>query len=228
VPGGVALKCSVDCTGRRTEGVADLPAAVRLDAGAYFAACAYLEEVSVHAFARLASELEAHGAPAHLVAAARRAEREEVRHTEMTGALARHHKHEPEHPKRPTFSARSLFEIARENAIEGCVRETFGAALAVLRAREATVPETRDVLETIARDECGHAELSWEIAAWILPRLHDDERRDVRQSTRDAMDAMAFSDERLSDDARRICSVPSASQQRRLAALLESELLIRS
>lgn len=54
----VAPSCYVDCTGRRTVDIADLPPRDGLGAGAYFAECAYLEETSIHAFARLAIELE--------------------------------------------------------------------------------------------------------------------------------------------------------------------------
>ncbi|HEU5059402.1 MAG TPA: hypothetical protein VFU21_22870, partial [Kofleriaceae bacterium] len=56
---------------------------------AHLARCAELEEVSVHAFLRLARELGELGAPPALVAAARAAAADEVRHAALMGGLAR-------------------------------------------------------------------------------------------------------------------------------------------
>lgn len=51
--------------------------------GQLLAQLAYLEAASVHAFRLLARELEAHRAPAHLRAKARRAARDEVQHARV-------------------------------------------------------------------------------------------------------------------------------------------------
>ena len=56
-------------------------------------------------------------------------------------------------PRRPV-------EIARENAEEGCVRETFGALLAAHQAAYACDPEVREVMTRIAGDELRHAALA--------------------------------------------------------------------
>ena len=70
-PSMVTVTCTVQCTGRLTEGYC-APGGVRGDAER-LAAMAYLEAVSVHAFERLERELAAHGAPANLRRDARRA-----------------------------------------------------------------------------------------------------------------------------------------------------------
>ena len=54
----------------------------------YLSNAARLEAASVHAFHRLARELQLHGAPRSLVQSARRAARDEVRHTKVTIRLA--------------------------------------------------------------------------------------------------------------------------------------------
>jgi hypothetical protein len=81
---------SVDCTGRRPAGLRRAaPAAARDALGAYLASMAHLEAASIEAFERLARELETHRAPASLVAAARRAARDETRHARAATRLAR-------------------------------------------------------------------------------------------------------------------------------------------
>lgn len=219
----VSITCSVDCTGRRTEGAEELAQREGLSTGDYLAACAHLEAVSVQAFERLAAELAAHGAPASLVGAATEAAREEVRHTEVTAALARRFGSDVKSPSAPPRTApRSLFDVALENAVEGCVRETYGAALALVRAKRAADPDVRRALADIAREECGHADLSWQIAAWADAHLGADEREQIASAVRAAVAALSFSDERLSADARRSCGVPPAAEQARLASLVDA------
>lgn len=67
--------------------------------------------------------------------------------------------------------SRSLFHIARENAVEGCVRETYGAVVGMWKAGHVAGPGIARLLQRIARDEINHATLSWDIADWLAPRL---------------------------------------------------------
>jgi hypothetical protein len=62
---------------------------------------------------------------------------------------------------------RAVEEIARENAVEGCVRETVAALVACRQAREASDPHIRRAMRGIARDEVRHASLSWSVHDWI-------------------------------------------------------------
>lgn len=71
----------------------------------------------------------------------------------------------------------SLFEIARDNAEEGCVRETYGALVAHLQASRAEDGEVRAAMSVIAEEETEHAALSWDLAAWLEAQLTDAERR---------------------------------------------------
>jgi len=78
------------------------------------------------------------------------------------------------HPVRP------LFAMALENAVEGCIRETYGALAAHRQAFAAADREIAVAMAEIAEDESRHAALSWEIAAWIEPLLRADEREELR------------------------------------------------
>src|SRR2546423_3119128 len=135
ISGSVELTClPAICEGRLTDGI-DRPAMQGAGSiGNYFAACCHLEAASVHAFARLREELAAHQAPSDLLDAAKRAERDEVRHVALTLELALRFGVEPERPAPPSGRARTLFDVACENAVEGCVRETYGAVVALVRA----------------------------------------------------------------------------------------------
>jgi len=194
-PATLTVTCVVNCTGRLTEGYC-APAGMRSE-GERLAAMAYLEAVSVRAFERLEWELEVHRAPAELLRAARRARRDEVRHTAMTTRLARRHGASPRLPEAPApASARTLFEVALENAVEGCVRETYGAVQGLVEAQTSRDVTLRRAMQSIAADECRHAELAWAVHAWAMPRLTDDERRAVELAMKDAVAEIAARDPR--------------------------------
>lgn len=150
--------------GRRFEGLAlesrgDEP-------GAQLAAMAELEAASVPAFERLARELAHWNAPAELVRRARLAMGDEIRHARVMTALAREYGYEPRAIEVPELPIRDLDAIAHENAIEGCVREAYGALVATYQAERAR-PELREAFRAIAVDERRHVELAEDVHAWI-------------------------------------------------------------
>ncbi|MDQ3370499.1 MAG: ferritin-like domain-containing protein, partial [Myxococcota bacterium] len=67
----------------------------------------------------------------------------------------------------PALPCRSLAAIAHENAIEGCVREAYGALVATYQAERAA-PALRAVFRRIAADERRHAALAEDVHAWIM------------------------------------------------------------
>jgi len=71
----------------------------------------------------------------------------------------------------PTPRVRPLADVAVENAAEGCVRETYGAAVCWWQAERARDPGIARAMARIAREETSHAHLSWALAAWAEPRL---------------------------------------------------------
>jgi hypothetical protein len=152
-------------------GCIPVPAEVGPLLGRYLAEAAELEAASVPAFGRLARDLVAHGAPAHLVRAARAARADEARHWRRTRAVAlRHGGHPVRRALDPTRFA-SLEEVAVDNVVEGCVRETFGALVAAHQAATAGDPEIRALMAGICEDELGHAALAWQIDAWATAAL---------------------------------------------------------
>jgi len=183
--GGGHVNCSYCLfTGRRPEGLSgdatDGPDAV----ARFLARAAYLEAASVDAFVRLGRELKTHGAPRSLRAAARRAARDEVRHARVTQRLAERAGARVPAVRLQARGDRSLEAMAVENAVEGCVRETLGAAVAMIQAERAGDRDVRGAMKRIARDETRHAQLSWTVARWLDTKLNAAARVRVRQ-TRD-------------------------------------------
>jgi len=191
--GATIAECQITalCTGRKLEGLAVPTAGSSL--GARLARMAWLEAASVRAFEQLARELRHHGAPAALVRRAEKAARDEARHARIMARLAkRNGARVPAAPvARPCV--RDLESIARENAVEACVGETFGAAQAALWARRDDA--LGRAMRSIAPDELEHAALGWDVAAWAEARLSTDARarvhaaraaaaRELLQSTR--------------------------------------------
>lgn len=230
--GSVAVKQTVRlkdgdpgcAVGRRPEGLA--PGGYDDGSlGGWLAEVAHLEAASIAAFARLSRELAAHGAPGRLVRAADSGRSDEVRHAAMMGELARRHGASVREPVTGDLPVRSLFEIALENAVEGCVRETFGALVATFQARRASDARIRCMMHVIAADETKHAELSWDVAAWIEPRLSDDERAEIARAKAAAVAELAAAlAAPLAVDVQDRAGMPSPAEARRMIGELEGAL----
>jgi hypothetical protein len=91
---------------------------------------------------------------------------------------------EPRRPRVRSTPVRTLVEVARENAGEGCVRETFGAMTAAFQARHARDAKLRTLMASIAHDEAGHARLAWEIDVWARSALSRAEAYQVDDARR--------------------------------------------
>jgi len=200
-------------TGRRPEGLrpAAAPQCAASRLGAYFSAAAQLEAASVIAFERLARELERHGAPAELVDDARRSALDEIRHTRSMAALSARFGGVARPPSIEPAHERPRFAMALENAVEGCVRETYGALVAHHQALAAHDPEVRAALTVIAEDESRHAELSWRIARWLEPTLGEGEQAALHAARAAALaELVATRDPGLSASELRTLGMPSA------------------
>lgn len=183
-PGSIAChvnRCGGTTCGRLTDGVQAASDGMSGNVVTrYFEAAAQLEAASVLAFRRLARELSAHDAPASLVERAIASARDEVRHARIVGRLAKTHGGRRLPVARVELPLRSLDEVAIENAVEGCVRETFGALIASWQALSAGAPRVRGAMRMLAVDEQRHAELAWAVARWAEPRLDAAARRRLR------------------------------------------------
>jgi hypothetical protein len=123
------------------------------------------------AFQRLAVDLERHGAPTDLIERARAAAEDEVDHAARMGALAATYSVAVPSVDVAPHQDRSLYDVALENAVEGCVRETYGVVDALYRSKQAPTAEIRALFQRIAEDETRHSALSWDIAVWANQRL---------------------------------------------------------
>jgi predicted metal-dependent hydrolase len=181
---------------------------------------AHLEAASVHAFLRLREELTSIQAPRALVRRAERAARDEVRHARVTARLARRRGAEPapvviERVEREG-APRSLADLALENAVEGCVRESFGALVAMRQASQARDPQVARAMARIARDETEHAALAWAIARWVAPRLDGVARSKVRRAVRSALASLRCATARIPADVAGELGLPTGAEGRGL------------
>lgn len=155
--------------GRRLEGLPAPKVVFTTALGRYFARSAYHQAASALAFDRLRRELEAYGAPERLLERCETARARELMHSALFAELAERFDTEVTMPSPARLPVRPLVDVAIDNAIEGVVRSTFGAAVARFRATHAEDAEIRSVMAIIAEDEQVHAELAYDVANW----LHD-------------------------------------------------------
>jgi len=186
------LGASMIACGRRPVGLlSDGRAATDSRVADYFAACVHLEGAAVHAFETMTLELLHHGAPRALVDAAQQSAAEERHHTALASVLCQRAQAPEPTPRLDDVVMRDLLAMARENVIEGCVRETFGALLAHYQAQHAQDPKVADAMRTIAQDETRHAALAWELERWIEPQLTVAERKHLDTIKRSAVAQLA-------------------------------------
>jgi hypothetical protein len=163
----------IDCAyGRRPAGLRSEGRAIASRAlGRLFAEAAHLEAASVPAFERLAVALAHHGAPAPLRERAVAAAADERRHAALMTALAAEFGGTPATPEIDPIAPPTLLELARDNAVQGCVGETWAALIARHQADTAELPQIREAMRGLATDETEHAELAWAIDAWLHTKL---------------------------------------------------------
>lgn len=186
--GTTELQCRArPCLGRRPAGLAEPARPAGADAlGAYFAEAAHLEAASVPAFLRLREELVAHAAPRRLVEAAARAARDEARHARCMRGFAERRGVRPWAVRIEPQPPRPLEELAAENAVEGCVRELYGAVVSLWQAHAAGDLRLRATMRAISLDELRHSQLALDVAAWAGPQLSQAARRRVAETRRAA------------------------------------------
>lgn len=223
-PGMVECSVTRDCSGRRPAGFTIADAAEH-SLGQHLARMALLEGASVCAFRALGADLRRLGAPGRLVRAAHRSKRDEARHFRMTSALARAHGAQVREPNVTPIGGRSLEQVALENAVEGCARETFGALLAHVQAARAKDPNVRAVMRRVARDETAHAELSWAVHRWALTKLERSAKARVVAALFDAARAIAEAPQKQADPSLAAAAgLPRADEMRALARAWLAEM----
>ena len=193
--------------------------------GAFLARAAHLEAASVCAFEELRAALEELGAPRELARRAGDAARDERRHARATTRLAKRHGAtraavRVRRSRRPP----TLEDLASENAVEGCVRETYGALVASWQSLHAHDAEVARAMRPIAEDETRHAALAWAILRWSTPLLSPSARTSVSESLERAANGLM---EEIGEPDRALVhelGVPDANAQRRLVTGLKRGL----
>jgi len=158
---------------------------------AFFAQSAHLESAAVVAFEYLAQELEAYHAPTEFIQLANEAAQEEIEHAKLMTELAAHFGSAtvPKVEVTP-FALRPLHEIAYENALEGCTRETYGALKGLWQAETAEESFVRTATAQVGHDESRHAALSWAIDDWIRPLLTAEQNATCDRIQKESMEAL--------------------------------------
>ncbi|WAS93503.1 ferritin-like domain-containing protein [Nannocystis punicea] len=177
------------------------------------------------AFAALADELARLGAPAELLDALAEAARDEQRHAARVTTLARRRGADIVTPTIADTPARDLLALAIENAVEGCVYETWAALVTAHQARAAQDPALRAAFAEIAADEARHADLAWAIDAWLLEQLDEAARAEVAAARRAAVRALATGLAEAPDHAELVAlGLPSSRVALQLCSGLDAAL----
>ena len=187
------------------------------EVAAWLARAAHLEAASIVAFVHLATDLAHLGAPRVLIHAALAAAADEVRHARVLRALAGV---EVPVARVAAYQPASLRALAIENAAEGCVRETLGAAVNLWQAQHARDPVIRAAFARIAEDEVRHAALSWQIHAWAMARLAPADAADVTAARRHAL--ASFAGEDIDAASRAALGLPDRAQLSNIVATMIS------
>jgi hypothetical protein len=210
--------------GRRPPGLLARPHSLGASwLGRRFARAAQDEAASVVAFDRLANELMQLAAPRMLVAGARRAAREELRHAMQMQRLAARFGGRMRPAVIERSQPRDLFALALDNAIEGCVHETSAAFRIAHQASFSRDADVRRTLGSIARDELRHAAWSFQLAAWAKPRLRASERAEIARRQERALEQLAeHRDESTPEEGQSIVGLPDERGARALFDALYS------
>ena len=149
--------------------------------GAWFARANHAEHSSVFAFAQLRRDLIQLQAPKHLLQKIDTAICEEAQHTSMMGDFARANQgHLIEVQFDGFLDSRSLWDIAVENLLEGCINESYAALQALYQSRHAQTDFLKACFAKIATDECKHAEIAREVHQFLLPLLTKQQREELQ------------------------------------------------
>lgn len=184
------VSCASCAVGRKPHDLLDEPCDVRDETpvARALAEMARIEAASVHAFRRLERSLGELGADEGTLARVRRAARDEIAHARRVSSLAKA-RGGLRRPVRVDRARRaSTYELALENAVEGCVRETLGVAYLAHQRAHAADPELRALADALYEDELDHAALSWDLVAFFDDHLDADERASLREAQRRALD----------------------------------------
>ncbi len=147
----------------------------------------HAEASSVGAFLQLREELKQHDALEDLQRRCLKAAVQEVHHARMMAKLVEDEGGELPPLDFGTLTKRSLFDLALDNAVEGCVYEAYSALKAQYQSRNSTDKRVAHAMKVIARDETAHAQLAWDIHQHLMSRLSKEEQVQIYRAQRTAL-----------------------------------------
>lgn len=175
-------------TFRRPPGLAaEKPSGARNALGDYLAREARMLRASAEAFCSLSDALFAAGAPCALTGRAACAANDRARHAELVTRLASRNGGRPGQLRVAKAKPQTLLEIAVDNEVEGCVRDTYAALLASWQAEHARSRRIANVMGAIAKDGMRHAALAWALSDWVTPKLSRRDRARVQRAREEAV-----------------------------------------
>lgn len=220
----VRVGCATCAVGRRPAGLGEVEGESCGDAIAdALSEMARIEAASVHAFRRLETALARLDAPSPLRARARAAARDEIRHARIVSRLARARGGAR---KRVCIEQTEIttYDLALENAVEGCVKETLGVAYLAHQAEHAKDPELRAMAEQLYEDELAHATLSWDLVAVFDAHLDPAQKQAIRAAQARALEEVVSEASSLDPRVRRAFGVPSGPVVARMVHELRATL----
>jgi hypothetical protein len=123
------------------------------------------------------------------------------------------------------FVLRPLYDIALDNAVEGCVNETFAAACGLWQGEHAQLDTFRRVIAHISDEETEHAALSWDIHAWVMPLLSAAEQAQIRAAQAAAVEHLVADFRQEGDPLlQQAFGLPTRQQAARLFAQLKTSV----
>jgi hypothetical protein len=171
---GSARLTSIEAS-RDSSPALELPEPLRRHLADHWTQVAAAEHASVASFARFAARLLALGAPPALIRDSFAAADDEVRHAQITLALASSYAGRA--LRFGSLDVRGALEPAEdlESLVlacvrEGCIGETLAALELATAAASCTDARLAASLRSIADDEARHAGLAWRFVQWALGR----------------------------------------------------------
>jgi hypothetical protein len=224
---GAMVYCSSCAVGRKPGDLlanCDGPGDGEDPVGTALAEMARIEAASVHAFRRLERSLGELGADPTLRARARSAARDEIAHARSAARLAKKRGARPRPITLAKGPAPTTFDLALENAVEGCVHETLGVAYLEHQRTHAADPELRELAASLYDDELEHAALSWDLIAFFDRHLTEEQRAELRAATERALDDVVAEIGRVHPGVRTALGLPGRDVVGKMVGTLRETL----
>lgn len=166
--------------------------------GVYFAKSAHEQAAAVFSYIALATQLRSFGAPTNLIEQCQSAAKDNILHAKIMQELS-----EMEGVFVPSFhyvpTSQSILEVAMQNAVDGCIYETWAALLANWQSTHLpSDPELQTVYEQIGKNKAMHGQLAWDLHFWFLSKLRTREKKQLSRAQSKAIAQLLLAEGNIS------------------------------